>query len=261
MVRRLAWAAGGGAAAMVALAVLAVSLLSSSAVAATPAASSGSVRLELSPRTARPGEKLRLVVVNDSSRTVYWGGCFEWQRLIDGRQLPAAVGQCLALVVFRAHSRRNETASAPASDGPGRYRISFLYQDSAATLSRSPLAARAYLTVVAAAIRKGILTGAIKLIGGAPSPHPRPPSSGEVAVYASAVAHLHRVKGQEPVWSLTGREVAHEHVAVGHYFRFRLTPGRYQIELTSDSNCRPSPAVVRAGRTSHADVDYGCGVP
>lgn len=110
-------------------------------------------------------------------------------------------------------------------------------------------------------IHPGILTGAIKLIGGAPSPHPRPTSSGEVAVYASAVAHLHRVNGQEPVWSLTGREVAHEHVAAGHYFRFRLTPGRYHIELTSDSNCRPSPAVVRAGRTSHADIDYGCGVP
>ncbi len=111
-------------------------------------ASSGLVRLELSPRTAHPNEKLRIVVINDSPHTVLWGGCFAWQRLTDGRWQPGNQTQCLALAFLAAHSRRDE-ASTPDSYGPGRYRASFIYDFTAA--HRFGLVAHAYLTVVPAA--------------------------------------------------------------------------------------------------------------
>lgn len=244
MVRRFAWAAGGGRAAIVALAVLAVVLRSSSAVAATSPASSGSVRLELSPLTAHPGEKLRIVVVNDSSRTVYWGGCFGWQRLIDGRWQPATVDQCLAVAFFPPHSRRDETAPVPDSYGPGRYRISFLYQNSAATLSRSPMTAHAYLTVVPAAIGKGIVIGGIQNVGGDPLAS-RPFSAGVVTVF-----------------DLQGRVVAHERVRARQRFRFELPAGRYQLnvggKLHPVLDCPPEMVLVKAGHTTRTKAKTGC---
>ncbi len=110
-------------------------------------------------------------------------------------------------------------------------------------------------------LRMGVLTGAIRRVGGAPSPNQRLPSAGDVTVYAAAVARIRRIKGQSPSWFLTGREVAHEHVTAGRYFRFKLAPGRYQIEFAAGSTCPPSTAVVRAGRTSHVNVGYACGAP
>ncbi len=107
----------------------------------------------------------------------------------------------------------------------------------------------------------GVLTGAISRVGGAPSPNQRLPSAGDVSVYAAAVANVRRINGQLAFRFLTGRKVAHEHVTTGRYFRFKLAPGRYQIEFAAGSTCPPSTAVIRAGRTSHVDVDYACGTP
>lgn len=103
----------------------------------------------------------------------------------------------------------------------------------------------------------GALTGAILFVGGPYTPH-RPPVAGDVSVFASASVHIGRERG---VWLITGREVADQHVDAGHYFRFRLPPGRYDLELSGGSDCRPAGAVVRAGRTTHVDVDVGCGIP
>lgn len=118
----------------------------------------GRVTLELSPRTAYPGEELRIAAVNDTPRTVFWGGCYGWQRLVEGSWQPATLGQCLALFFFAPHSRTDEsgsvTSSVPATAVPGQYRITLLYQDSTATLLRFPLAARAYVTIVPAPIKR-----------------------------------------------------------------------------------------------------------
>ncbi len=77
--------------------------------------------------------------------------------------------------------------------------------------------------------------------------HPRRPGAGVVGLF-----------------TVHGGVVVRRYVRSGHYFRYRLAPGRYQL------NAGPSlrswavlkgTAIVRAGRTAHVGVEAGRSIP
>ncbi len=115
------------------------------------------------------------------------------------------------------------------------------------------LTAAATLSATAAASRhlKGVLTGGIRFVGDA-VPRTWTPRAGDVSVFTPA-----------------GKFVARKHERAGHYFRIRLAPGHYLVtpsrRLHSNfgpgaASCPTVKVVVHAGRTTHVDVDIGCGL-
>ncbi len=96
--------------------------------------------------------------------------------------------------------------------------------------------------------KTGAVTGAIMFDGGpALFGYARPSEAGTVSAFSRA-----------------GKLVASQHVRAGHSFRFRLTPGRYELiagrALHPKLGCPPVAVSVRAGHTTHADVGTACGI-
>ncbi len=97
---------------------------------------------------------------------------------------------------------------------------------------------------------EGSLVGAIYRVGGLATVRPQPPEAGEVSVFTAR-----------------GRLVARQQVHQGHRFDFQLGPGRYQVNGgwrlhpmsgAPQYDCQPVKALVRADRTTHKNVGYGC---
>ncbi len=86
----------------------------------------------------------------------------------------------------------------------------------------------------------GVLTGAIRFAGG--PWRPRSPS----------------IAGEVTVSTPTGRQVARKHVRNGHYFRFVLAPGRYELRGPPNPDCHLTIATVRPGHITRADIETGC---
>jgi hypothetical protein len=112
----------------------------------------------------------------------------------------------------------------------------------------------AALTAVATAApaRVGVLTGTIRFVGGAFHPPGR------------------SVAGDVRVFTASGKFVTRRHVRAGRQYRFRLSPGRYLLTTyrslhppkpVGSVNCPAAAARIRAGQTSHVDVQVGCGIP
>jgi hypothetical protein len=62
------------------------------------------------------------------------------------------------------------------------------------------------------------------------------------------------------------RHILALHIKPGHRARVRLRPGRYSLGLgnrppTQLLGCMPKLATVRAGRTTHYTLSYGCSIP
>lgn len=91
--------------------------------------------------------------------------------------------------------------------------------------------------------KTGLLTGGI-YVGGGPA----------------GAMHLQPVAGTAIVLAASGTQVAHERVANGKFFSFRLAPGRYRLTV-AHNDCAATQAAVRAGRTTHADIAVGCTIP
>ena len=72
--------------------------------------------------------------------------------------------------------------------------------------------------------------------------------------------------GLATVFNRRGQAVAAERVRPGHDFRFRLAPGRYRLGLGRKgrkdiAGCPRGLILVRAGKTTHTDLQLGCDWP
>lgn len=97
---------------------------------------------------------------------------------------------------------------------------------------------------------QGFVVGAIYRVGGPATVRPQPPEAGEVSVFTAG-----------------GRLIARQHVHEGHHFSFELGRGKYKLNAgwrlhpTRSApyyDCQPVRARVRADRTVHKNVGYGC---
>jgi hypothetical protein len=96
----------------------------------------------------------------------------------------------------------------------------------------------------------GFVVGAIYRVGGPPTVRPQPREAGEVSVFTAG-----------------GRLIARQQVRSGRRFRFRLWRGHYwlnagwRLHPRRDApyyDCQPLKTGVRADRTAHTGVGYGC---
>jgi hypothetical protein len=94
----------------------------------------------------------------------------------------------------------------------------------------------------------GTLVGAIRFEGGPVPPpgHPRRPVSGTVVLFDTL-----------------GKLLARFTVKTGHYFRLRLTPGRYLLidDLEGVISCGDVSAHVHPNQTVQVTLAVGCGIP
>ena len=86
-----------------------------------------SVRLELTPRIAHPIAWVQIVIVN-GARPIVRGGCWAWQRLVDGKW-QGGLGSCLGYFPIRARSRTTKVLHLAGDFPPGRDRIRFVSRD------------------------------------------------------------------------------------------------------------------------------------
>lgn len=220
--------------------VVLVAVLVSSAIAAAPSSSlgvAGPVKLDVRPGVVDLGGKVRVLIVNDTFRSFFWGGCLDPERLVAGH-FSEPLGECLALVFIRPHSESTALAGALPSHSypPGRYRFTLLYHDNTHG-SRDPFITHGDLTIQAPPAPKGTLVGEISSVVDPLSYRP---------FTAEAVT----------VSDLEGNVVARANVRTGR-FRFKLSPGRY--ELTTDQQppgCWQTFSVT-AGRVTHLNAGFG----
>jgi hypothetical protein len=78
------------------------------------------------------------------------------------------------------------------------------------------------------------------------------------------VNSLANAGGLVSIFNPQGRVIARVRITRGHKFRFRLPAGRYRLgygahpEPRRLGGCRPTVTTVRAGRTTHHNLLFGC---